>query len=223
MISVQRKRYIFSFLLLAMHPLLVTQKSSVNCSLKVEECLGLIGMPYSQWKEYHSSTLVFVSLLWHFYETCHAKNTELLNHVKKVSKSLVMKRYCSKIIHEFPMVTGMFAKRQLSNRSNFHLRRVVSALCVKITHSCNHIVDIIISSEQHASLHSSGRPDDDDVVRGSVETSVIGNRKCAWWSQAFPLLAPVFGSNYWTKNCYLFWDTFIWMTGGFLVDRPLEF
>ena len=115
----------FQFSFLPMHP--SCQKSSVNCSLRSFEGRWLACVPDEDrfWFRY-CNTLLFVSLLWHFYETCHAKTLNFLIMWKKLvnSKDLHGKKTI-KIIHSVAAL--MFAKRQqqLSNRSNFHLLDII--------------------------------------------------------------------------------------------------
>ena len=144
----------FQFSFLPMHP--SCQKSSVNCSLRSFEGRWLACVPDEDrfWFRY-CNTLLFVSLLWHFYETCHAKTLNFLIMWKKLvnSKDLHEKKWSKLFILS---QRWCLPKGSSSCQTGLIFTFSILFCCVKITHSCNHIVDIIISSEQHASMHSSG-------------------------------------------------------------------
>ena len=91
----------FQFSFLPMHP--SCQKSSVNCSLRSFDWRAFPMKILDQTFGIYCNTLLFVSLLWHFYETCHAKTLNFLIMWKKLgvvnSKDPHGKKMI-KIIHE---------------------------------------------------------------------------------------------------------------------------
>ena len=97
----------FQFSFLPMHPLLVKNLVWIVLWGRLKALSTVIGVR-SRWRSWirllvYCNTLLFVSLLWHFYETCHAKTLNFLIMWKKLgvvnSKDPHGKKMI-KIIHE---------------------------------------------------------------------------------------------------------------------------